>query len=201
MILLAFYFFGSERKELLQIIPNIEHSDTRWLMLGLVITFLYVLFQSGMYVSSFSSIGLPLKWIDAIELFLKRNFLSIFLPAGGVSSLAYTPMQLRKRGFNKPQIHQASGLYGFAGLFTVFLVGFPVIILFALSAKHQTQNAWIALALLVIILGSIFRLAKALKSKGRLYGFIVKKIPRVASVIDELFAANVNNKKYAGTIL
>lgn len=201
MILLAFYFFGSERKELLQIIPNIEHADPEWLMLGLVVTFLYVLFQSGMYVSSFSSIGLSLKWIDAIELFLKRNFLSIFLPAGGVSSLAYTPTQLRKRGFNKPQIHQASGLYGFAGLFTVFLVGFPVIILFALSAKHQTQNAWIALALLVIILGSIFRLAKALKSKGRLYGFIVKKIPRVASVIDGLFAANVHSKKYAGTVL
>ncbi len=201
MILLAFIFFGSERKELLQIIPNIEHADARWLLAGIGVTFLYVLFQSGMYVSSFSSIGLLLKWVDAIELFLKRNFLSIFLPAGGVSSLAYTPMQLRKRGFNKPQVHQASGIYGFAGLFTVFLVGFPVIILFALSAKHQTQNAWIGLIVLVIILFAIFRIAKALKSKGKLYGFIVKKIPRFATIIDELFAANVNNKKYAGTIL
>ena len=105
-----------------------------------------------MYVNSFASIGLPLKWIDAIELFLKRNFLSIFLPAGGVSALAYTPSQLRNRGFNKTQIHQASGLYAFAGLFTVFLVGFPVIILFALSANQHLQSAWIGLILVVFIL-------------------------------------------------
>ena len=201
MILLAFIFFGGERKELEQIIPNIEQANGNWLLAGLAVTVLYVFLQSGMYVNSFSSIGLSLKWIDAVELFLKRNFLSIFLPAGGVSALAYTPIQLRKRGFNKPQVHQASGLYAFAGLFTVFLVGFPVIILFALSSKHQTQNAWIALIVLMTIIAGIFRVAKTLKEKGRLYRFIVKKFPRSATVIDELFAANVNNKKYAGSIV
>lgn len=201
MILLAFIFFGSERKELEQIIPNISQANGDWLLAGFGVTILYVFLQSGMYVNSFSSIGLSLKWIDAIELFLKRNFLSIFLPAGGVSALAYTPIQLRKRGFNKPQVHQASGLYAFAGLFTVFLVGFPVIILFALSSKHQSQNAWIALIVLMIIIAAIFRVAKILKEKGNLYRFIVKKFPRSATVIDELFAANVNNKKYAGSIV
>ncbi len=201
MILLAFIFFGSERKELEQIIPNIAQANGNWLLAGLGVTVLYVFLQSGMYVNSFSSIGLSLKWIDAIELFLKRNFLSIFLPAGGVSALAYTPIQLRKRGFNKPQVHQASGLYAFAGLFTVFLVGFPVIILFALSSKHQSQNAWIALIVLMIIIVAIFRVAKILKEKGSLYQFIVRKFPRSATVIDELFAANVNNKKYAGSIV
>ncbi len=201
MILLAFVFFASERKELQQIIPNIEQANGGWLTAGLVVTLLYVLLQSGIYVSSFFSIGLSLKWVDAIELFLKRNFLSIFLPAGGVSALAYTPLQLRKRGFNKSQIHQASGLYAFAGLFTVFLVGFPVIILFVLSSKHQSQSVWWALIVLMAIIFAIFRIAKTLKEKGRLYRFIIKKIPRAASVIDELFAANVSTKKYGGSIL
>ncbi|MGN6249577.1 MAG: phosphatidylglycerol lysyltransferase domain-containing protein [Ginsengibacter sp.] len=200
MILLAFVFFAGERKELQQIIPNIEQANPRWLFAGLGVTLLYVLFQSGMYVTGFSAIGLSLKWIDAIELFLKRNFLSIFLPAGGVSALAFTPIQLRKRGYNKPQVHQASGLYAFAGLFTVFLVGFPVIILFALSKKHATQNAWIALVVLMLLIAAIFRIAKSLKEKGKLYSFIVKKFPRSATVIDELFAANVNSWKYTGTI-
>lgn len=201
MILLAFVFFASERKELKQIIPNIEQANGNWLIAGLIVTLLYVFLQSGMYVSSFLSIGLPLKWVDAIELFLKRNFLSIFLPAGGVSALAYTPLQLKKRGFNKSHIHQASGLYAFAGLFTVFLVGFPVIILFAFSAKHQSYSAWIALIVLVVILAVILRIAKTLKEKGKLYHFIVSKFPSSASVIDGLFAANVNSKKYAGSIL
>ncbi len=201
MILLAFIFFADERQELGQIVPNIENANVPLLMAGLGVTFLYVFFQSGMYVNSFSSIGLSLKWIDAIELFLKRNFLSIFLPAGGVSALAFTPIQLRKRGFNKPQVHQASGLYAFAGLFTVFLVGFPVIILFALSTQHETQNAWLALIVLMLVIAAIFFVAKTLKEKGRLYHIIVKKFPRSATFIDELFAANVNNKKYAGSIL
>ncbi len=201
MILLAFIFFASERKELKQIIPNIEQANGFWLTTGLIVTLLYVILQSGMYVSSFYSIGLSLKWVDAVELFLKRNFLSIFLPAGGVSALAYTPLQLRKRGFNKSQIHQASGLYAFAGLFTVFLVGFPVIILFALSAKHQSQSAWAGLIVLMAILFLIFRVAKTLKEKGKLYRFIIHKFPGVAPVIDELFAANVSTKKYAGSIL
>ena len=201
MILLAFIFFRSERKELLQIIPNIENADGRWLISGVCVTFIYILLQSGMYVSSFSSIGLSLKWLDAVELFLKRNFLSIFLPAGGVSALAYTPSQLRKRAYNKTQIHQASGLYAFAGLFTVFLVGFPVVILFALSANKHLESAWIGLILVVFILAGIIFMARSLKEKGKLYRFIENKFPKFAPIIDELFAANVNNKRYVGAIL
>ena len=200
MILLAFIFFRSERRELVQIIPNIKNADPLWLSAGLGITLLYVLLQSGMYVSSFSSIGLSLKWIDAIELFLKRNFLSIFLPAGGVSALAYTPSQLRKRDFNKTQIHQASGLYAFAGLFTVFLVGFPVVILFALSANTHLKSAWTGLIIVVFILAGIIWISRTLRAKGRLYRYIEGRFPSFAPVIDELFAANVNIKKYTGAI-
>jgi phosphatidylglycerol lysyltransferase len=201
MILLAFIFFRSERKELLQIIPNIKNADLNWLLAGLGVTLLYVFLQSGMYVTSFSAIGLSLKWVDGIELFLKRNFLSIFLPAGGVSALAYTPNQLRKRGFNKTQIHQASGLYAFAGLFSVFLVGFPVVIIFALSANKHVTSAVAGLVMVVLIITGIIWSSRLLKTKGKLYQFIERKFPSIAPVIDELFAANINNKKYGGTIL
>lgn len=201
MILLAFIFFRSERKELQQIVPNIENADGIWLAIGVAVTFLYVLLQSGMYVTSFSAIGLRLKWLDAVELFLKRNFLSIFLPAGGVSALAYNPSQLRKRNFNKTQIHQASGLYGFAGLLTVFLVGLPVVIVFAASSDTHIGGAWWGLVLVILVIAGIVWLAKVLKEKGKIYQFIVRKIPASATVIDELFAANVNGKKYFGTIL
>jgi phosphatidylglycerol lysyltransferase len=200
MILLAYFFFHSEREEMASIIPNIENANTAWLAAGLGVSFLYVFFQSGIYVSSFSSIGLSLKWLDAIELFLKRNFLSIFLPAGGVSALAYTPSQIRKRDFNKTQIHQASGLYAFAGLFTVFLVGFPVVILFALSANSHLKSAWVGLILVVGILASLIWISKSMRSKGRLYQLVVAKFPSVGAFIDELFAANVSTRKYAGAI-
>jgi len=200
MILLAFVFFRSERKELTQIVPKIETADPLWILCGITVTILYVFLQSGMYVSSFSSIGLRLKWIDAFELFLKRNFLSIFLPAGGVSALAYTPSQLRKRGFNKTQIGQASALYGFAGLSTVFMVGLPVLLLLALSTERQFQTAWIGLIFVVLLLTGLIWIAKSLKEKNQLYQYIDKKFPRASPVIDELFAANVNQKRFSGAI-
>jgi phosphatidylglycerol lysyltransferase len=117
-----------------------------------------------------------------------------------VSALAYTPSQLRKRGFNKTQIHQASGLYGFAGLLTVFLVGLPVVILFAYSSGRHSQNAWIGLAFLVLILTAIAWIAKSLKDKGKLYQLIEERFPGMMPILDELFAANVNQKRYTGTI-
>jgi phosphatidylglycerol lysyltransferase len=200
MILFAFIFFRGERKELQDIIPNIENADLFWLLTGMAITALYVFLQSGMYVRCFASIGLRLKWIDALELFLKRNFLSIFLPAGGVSALAYTPSQLRKRGFNKTQINQASGLYGFAGMFTVFLVGLPVVILLAFSSQRQFDSAWVALLFVVLILAGTVWVARSLKRKESLYRFFEKKFPRALPVIDELFSANVTQRKYAGAI-
>ncbi|MBN9352136.1 MAG: lysylphosphatidylglycerol synthetase family protein [Chitinophagaceae bacterium] len=200
MILLAFIFFRSERRELGDIIPNIENANYNWLIAGVVVTILYIFLQSGMYVSSFAAIGLRLKWIDALELFLKRNFLSIFLPAGGVSSLAYTPSQLRKRGFNKTQINQASGLYGFAGLFTVVLVGLPVVILLAFSHQHQFNSAWVAILLVLLILAGTFWVARSLKQRGFVYRLIEKKFPKALTVVDELFAANVTWKKYFVTI-
>lgn len=200
MILLAFVFFRSERKELGQIIPHLTTSDPFWILLGLATTIVYVLLQSGIYVSSFASIGLPLKWLDSIELFLKRNFLSIFLPAGGVSALAYTPSQLRKRGFNKTQISQASGLYGFAGLSTVFIVGLPVLILVTLSPDMHMKSAWAGLIFTIIALSGLVWLAKSLRQKNKIYQFIERKFPKASPVIDELFEANVSQKKYVGAI-
>jgi len=201
MMLLAYIFFRSERRELKQIMPSIENADMFWLFAGFFVTILYTLFQSGMYVSSFASIGLRLKWPDAIELFLKRNLLSIFLPAGGVSSLAYTPTQLRKRGYNKTQIHQASGLFGFAGLSTVFLVGFPVVVLSLIFSDKKLHDAWLGLIVVAFVIAALLWVAQSLKKKGKLYAYIVKKIPGVASFIDELFAANVDSKKFSGAIL
>ena len=108
VILLAFVFFRSERKELKSIIPQLHAANQLWVIVGLVVCGIYVLLQALMYVHSFKAMGMKLRLSDAVELFLKRNFLSVFLPAGGISSLAYTTSQLRKRNLNATQIHQAS---------------------------------------------------------------------------------------------
>ena len=199
-LLLAIFFFRSERRELATIIPNLKKADTVWLALGIPAIILCTLFQGGLYRKSFASINLSLKWRDAIALFLKRNFIGVFLPAGSITSLAYSPSEIRKSGFSKMQVHQASGLFAFASLLTVFIAGLPVII-FAVFSNGLFGNAWIGLIILFLTIAGLFLLARSIRQRGVLYKFLDAKLPAFTPFIDELFAANVNGRRFAGAVL
>lgn len=199
MLLLAIVFFRSERKELHTIVPQIEQANPVWLTAGFLVTILLIYLQAGMYKKCFAAIGLALSWGKAAILFLKRNFISVFLPAGGVSALAYSPSQIRKAGYNKIQVHQASGLFGFAGLVTVFLAGLPVII-FTVFATDHFKNSWIGLLAVLLIISSLLFIVQSIRKKGKLYQWIDKHLPSVTPTLNELFAANVNRKKFYGAV-
>src|SRR6476646_12030290 len=134
---------------------TVRGANTLWVWLGVSVTLLYILLQSGMYVTSFRAIASRLSWSNAIELFLKRNLLSVFLPAGGISSLAYSPNSIRKNGLTKMQVHQASGIYAFVGLLTVFIVGVPVLIYSFFNARHILRT-WLSLIILFFILVGVY---------------------------------------------
>ncbi len=199
MLLLAIVFFRSERKEMHDIIPHLRQSDPVWLLAGFLLTVLYVLAQGGMYRKSFQSVGLSLSWGDSSILFLKRNLISIFLPAGGVSALAYSPSQIRKAGFDKTRVHQASALFGFAGLLTVFLAGFPVLV-FTLLHTSEFKNAWLGLVGVLLMIVGITAAGRSIKNHGILYNWINKLFPSFTPAINELFAANVNTKVFSGAV-
>ena len=200
LLLMAIFFFRSERKELATIIPNLQKADTFWLSLGIPAIILCTIFQGGMYRKSFASINLILKWGDAIALFLKRNFIGVFLPAGSITVLAWSPSHIRKAGFSKIQVHQASGLFAFAGLMTVFIAGLPVII-YAVFLNSFFGNAWIGLIIVFLIIAVLFVLARSIRQKGFLFKFLDAKFPAFTPFINELFAANVNGQKFAGAVL
>lgn len=111
ILFLAFVFFRSERKEMSSILPQLHAAKTIWITAGILLTGVYVLLQAFMYMSSFRAVGVPLKFADALELFLKRNFLSVFLPAGGISSLAFTPRKIQRKNYDeKPFIKPVSSM-------------------------------------------------------------------------------------------
>lgn len=200
VILLAFVFFRNERKELAAIIPQLRTADLTWVSVGIGITLLYVLLQGLMYVQSFKAIGLSISLKIAIDLFLKRNLLSVFLPAGGISSLAYTTTQLRKRNLNTTQIHQAGALYGYVGLLTVFMIGVPVI-LYTIWDNKNFGNAWISLLILGLLLTLIFWFVWSFRTHKGIYRWMELKFPAVASNIDEIFSGEVKMKYLLGTVM
>ena len=200
VILLAFVFFRHERKELQQIGPLLKAADPVWIFSGIIVTAIYVLLQALMYVESFRAIGIRLSLKDAIELFLKRNFLSVFLPAGGVSSLAYTPTQIRRKNFNSNQIHQASAIYAYIGLLTVFLIGVPIIIYSAFSNRSY-QGAVSSLIILGVLLGFVYWIYDSIKNRKMLYRFISNKFPSVITNIEGIFTGNVNRDHLIKAVL
>lgn len=200
MILLAIVFFRSERKELHTVTPQINQANNYWLTAGLLVTAVSIFFFAGIYRKSFSAIGLRLKWPHAIVLFLKRNFIGVFLPAGGVSALAYSPPLLRRQGFTASQVHQASGLYGFVGLLSVFIAGLPVLLYIAVSSG-RFQYAWFGLLVVLLLIILMLAAVRSIRKKGKLYRWIDKKFPSFTPSLNELFAANIDTKKFSGAVL
>lgn len=199
MLLLAIIFFRSERKELSDIVPHILQARPMWVGIGCCLTAVYIFLQGGMYKQSFSAIGLSFGWLDSAALFLKRNFVSVFLPAGGVSALAYSPSEIRKSAFNKTQVHQASGLFGFAGLVTVFLAGVPVII-YTVLHNSRFENSWIGLIVLLLVIVGLLALVRSITRKGAVYRWLDRKFPSLTPTINDLFDANVNTRRFAGAV-
>ncbi|HEX2848007.1 MAG TPA: phosphatidylglycerol lysyltransferase domain-containing protein [Chitinophagaceae bacterium] len=199
-LFLAFIFFRSERRELHAIIPHLESADRAWIITGFAVTGLFFWLQGAMYRKSFAAVRLELPVVQGIVLFLKRNFLSVFLPAGGVSSLAYTPSYIRQRGLGRMQVHQASGIYAFVGLLTVFLAGLPVIAYLAFT-KGGLHHAGTGLISLLAILVLLWMATMSLRPGKYLYRLISKYFPSAVPVLDGLFTAKLDNRAFGATVL
>ncbi len=197
-ILVAIYFFRQERNELSSIIPALKKANVTWISAGVFITIVYILFQTGMYVFSFAAVKARLPWLVGIELFLKRNFLSVFLPAGGITALAYMPVSLRRSDIHKKEIHQASGIYAFAGMLSIFLVGLPVI-LYTLTQSRQVKNSVVGIIGIAVLLAALVFIIYSIRKKGWVYALLIKIFPSVEKNIEEIFSFNLSIPHFVRT--
>ena len=94
--------------------------------------------------------------VFAIQLFLKRNLISIFLPAGGFSSLAFFNKSLTKKGIETTDIYYGSTIYGFVSLLSVIIVAIPVFLILLMKSRLTTTELFPFRALLVLLLIVIF---------------------------------------------
>lgn len=200
LLLVGIYFFRSQRHELLSLREHLNNSQPQWIIAGIGVTILYILFQAAMYRGSFASIGSSLRWSHGIDLFLKRNFLSVFLPAGGVSSLAYAPSYLKKNGISKVQTGQASAIYAFVGILTVFIIALPVLIV-SIFQQERFENTLKGLIGLSTFVAAILFTVHSLRKKTWLYQQINKRFPKIISSIDEFFSVKISNKQGILTVV
>src|SRR5665648_479751 len=126
LIGMATFFIRHEHLELSGIKEQLSGSNPWYVAFGILLTCVYITFQGQMYVHCFKTmrINIPLK--VALRLFLRRNFLSVFLPAGGFSSLAFFTGEVESRGASKSQIHLASTFFAFLSILSVVVIALPI---------------------------------------------------------------------------
>jgi phosphatidylglycerol lysyltransferase len=194
-IIIAIYFFWKQRGELKSLGTSLQNTRRLWLWLGVGGTVIYILLQAGLYVYSFLAIGGRITWLSAIELYLKRNVIAVFLPAGGITALAYLPARIRETQPDTQQVHHASVIYGFIGIFSVFIVAVPVLLyLWVQHAAVPGTGAAFFTVLAILILMVLF--VRSVKTKGPFYRWVIKGRPKIEKFLTETFSFDLTMKHF-----
>lgn len=196
----AVWFFNHEKTELSNVGKVLFEADRFWIGAGLILFILYILLQGFMYVTSFAAINASVNIGDALVLFLKRNFISVFIPAGGITSLAFFSSSIEKKQISKSQIYQASFIYAFVGILSVVIVAVPAFI-FAITGSNAGITRWLGLTGAVLILAFFYGLYVSVINKKAAYNFLIKIYPKAEVFIEEVINNEVILKYFFYTIL
>jgi phosphatidylglycerol lysyltransferase len=199
-ISLAVWFISHEKAELRNVKDILFGANIYWIIVGLGLVIFYIIIQGVMYVTSFASVNTQIKLWDAIILFLKRNFISVFLPAGAVSSLAFFSRDIEKRGISRTQVYFASSIYAFVGILSVVIVAIPAF-LFVVTGGIPGMGKWYALAGVILIMLVFIFIYYSLLRNWILYNWIVKLYPKAVIFIEDLKTSSINRRKFVYTVL
>jgi len=195
----AIWFVKHEGAELNQVGPLLATASPIWLLLGITISIAYVFVHGLMYRSAFASIASRISVLDGTVLYLKRNFVSVFLPAGGVSSLAFFSGDIEKKGVSKSQINFASSIYGFIGILSVVMIAIPVFI-YGIIEGSIGNGEWFGLLAVVLLIGTLFGIYNSVIKKGKIYLLMLKYIPVIEVYAAEFRESRIERKHFLTTL-
>lgn len=198
-LLFAIYFIRHQSFELKNTGSVLRHSRSNWILLGMGTTIFYIFSQAYMYVYSFKTVGSRIKPWDGIRLFLRRNLISVFLPGGGVASLMFFTKDIEKRRISKTKINFASYIYGFVGIFTVFLLAIPVFLWLIFTNQHIGDELWGFLTFSAIIIGLSWA-TYSLVSKGVTFRMLIRISPEIEVIWSEIMSEHFSVMAFAKTI-
>jgi phosphatidylglycerol lysyltransferase len=199
-VVLIAWFYKHEQHEIRQIKSVLLAANLRWVLAGISGLAVYIALQGIMYKLAFASVRTSITLPSAILLFLKRNLISIFMPAGGVASLAFFMGDIEKQNIPRTKIYFASSLYAFTGILTTALVAVPIFI-YGIVEGITGDGEVLALAFLAILIVLLFLMYRSVIRKKLLYRIIVRIIPSAEVYIDEIISHTIDLKYLIYTIL
>lgn len=196
----AIFFIKDQHIEIFQIEEQLAKANLYYIFVGLFLTLVYVLAQGQMYVHSFRALNVNVSLWQATSLFLKRNLISVFLPAGGFSSLAFFTKTLSEDGISKSKIHLSSTIFAFCGILSVVIVAIPVLGIALLTTKLGNIELFSFLFLVLLTIFIVVAVFSIIK-KGWAYSKLSKINPSYALILDEMIEEKVDRTQFWLTLL
>jgi phosphatidylglycerol lysyltransferase len=196
---IGIWFIYHEHTELAGVKQVLFSADLRLVLVGIVLTISYIVLQGLMYVASFASIRCKVPLLSAIVLFLKRNLISVFLPAGGISSLAFFTGEIEKRGISKGQIHFASTIYGFVGILSVIVVAIPMFI-YSLASGSLGFSDWLAFGAVFILIGMLFQAYRSIVKQDKFYQWLINRFSTLETLLIDIRNNRISKKHFRITL-
>ena len=199
-IAIATWVFRREKTEFSQVKTVLLSSRIAYVLLGILATGLYLTLQGWMYQMAFLSVKKKVPILSTILLFLKRNFISIFLPAGGVTSLAFFSGDIEKRGVSRTKIVFASSIYAFAGILSVVCVAIPIFI-YALKDGLKGMGGIYGLGAMILVITALFLSYRSILQRGILYRLLIRIFPSIEVLFEDLISKTIDTKSLVFTVL
>ena len=197
---IGIWFIQHQRSELVAVSDVLKSANWWWVILGLTLTAVYILLQGLMYVFAFASTRSKVSLYDCTVLFIKRNLISIFLPAGGVSSLAFFTGAIENKGIRSTKIHFASSIYGFIGILSVVIVAVPAF-MYAIVEGTVGSGEWYALATIILLKFFLFFVYRSIMKKGVFYILLVKLVPTTEVFMTDMQNDRIDKRQFIYTVL
>jgi phosphatidylglycerol lysyltransferase len=178
--------------EIPQLINHLKNSHKYWLFIGVLLSVSFVFLQGEMYFWSFRTLHENVSRWATIQLYLKRNFVSVFLPVGSISSLAAFSQDIEKQGVTTLKMSIASSIYLVSGIITLWVIAFPILFLTAQS-QHIDTIAYVSLFVLTVVLFALIVFINNLKKRGKSYQLFTKYLPKQVEQLDNFLLMPINS--------
>lgn len=196
---LLVYFIENQGAELLQVKEVILNSSPFWIGVGFLCSFLYVIIQGLIFQFSFSALSTRVKLVSTILLYLKRNIISIFLPGGTFASLAFFTKPIEDQGVGKTKIYFATYIFGITALLAIAVISVPVLVYLLVINVAATQ-VLLSFGFLLVFLSAIVFIFRSFTRKGTLYRGIIKYLPELKIVLDDLGHQKIKKRYWVLTV-
>jgi phosphatidylglycerol lysyltransferase len=188
---LIYQFLQQGRVEIPQLINRLKTADKNWLLMGVLLAVSFVVLQGEMYYWSFRSVGEKVSRWQSVILYLKRNFVSVFLPVGSISSLATFSQTIEKQGVTSLKMSIASAIYLISGIVTLWIIAIPVLF-FTAQSQHIDTIAYVSLLVLTLLLLALTVFVLNLKKRGKSYQLFAKFFPKYVAQLDNFLTMPIN---------